>query len=77
MAYICTNMRQALALLDMHTYNDPSVPGFTPESNSLHNEMAVAAGGAAEGFHLSQGFTVRYRRHGVLVLYSCISVRFT
>ncbi len=30
-------------LLDVHTYNDPSVLGFSPESNFLHNETAMGS----------------------------------
>ncbi len=41
MAYVCTKHEAGSCLLDVRMYNDPSVLGFTPESNFLHNETAV------------------------------------
>jgi hypothetical protein len=43
MAYVCTKHEAGSCLLDVRTYNDPSALGFTPESNSLHNETAVTS----------------------------------
>ena len=56
MAYVCTKHEAGSCLLDVRTYNDPSVVGFTPESNFLHNETAVntEAEGAQNSLSLIQ-----------------------